>query len=170
MKTFLTTIFAIILLLVNADSARAAEEMKFVRVTEIGAENFVRELRYVPNDFLIEFEDIQRTPQFDSAEDNMGSWLNIFSANGEHGFIFYLVNPDGYISTIGVSSESAMERRTLTAVVRIVLTCVGLTEQERDKLLNSPEDVRSVYGEKIRRRIWLASDSEGTAAIIATER
>lgn len=170
MKRYLTMIFAMILLLANVNSARAAEEMNFVRVTEIGAESFVRELRYVPNDFLIEFEDIQRTPQFDSVEDNMGSWLNIFTANGERGFIFYLVNPDGYISTIGVSSESAMDKKTLTAVVRIVLTCVGLSESERDKLLNSSEDVRSVYGEKIRRRIWLASDSDGTAAIIATER
>lgn len=170
MKQIFAAIFAISMILCNLSITHAEEgDMRFVRVTDIGAESFSSDLRFIPTNLDVMFSDIKRTPQFDSSEDSLSSWLTDFTVGSNSGFIFYLVNSDGYIQTIGVSSDY-ISRDDMNGVEDIVLTRIGLSNSERQNLFNSSGDVRSAFCESTQRRIWLASAEDGTVAIVATER
>ncbi|MBR1420677.1 MAG: hypothetical protein IJ575_06465 [Selenomonadaceae bacterium] len=170
MRYLFTAILAMFMAFGDISTIQAAEgDMSFVRVTDIGAENFSRNLQFIATDINVHFDEIKRTPQFDSVDDNMSSWLTSFTVDGESGFVFFLVNADGYIQTIGISSDY-IPLATLYAVEDIVLNCIGLTDSERQQLFDSLDDVRSAFCQFSNRRIWVASGDDGTVAIIATER
>ena len=169
MRYLFTAMLAMFMTFGNISTIQAADgDMRFVRITEIGAENFSHDLQFVATDINVKFDEIKRTPQFDSVDDNMSSWLTPFTIDGKSGFIFFLVNSDGYIQTIGISSDF-IPLAKFYAVEDIVLTEIGLSEAERQQLSNSLDDVRSVFCESSQRRIWIASGDDGTIAIIATE-
>lgn len=169
MKKIFLTALTICLLAVGGVAYAQQTNYNFVRVTDNGAQGFVEKMtacrtyqQLKQNGYLVAFVSPVRRADLDDQQNFAGlsvykSDFGIKGAPNSEGQIRFYVDPEGYAFVIQVINENTTNPQVSSAVLLMTLETLGLSDLERNVLLQTPSPVAETWcvntGRRIIRRV-----------------